>query len=257
MSLVNDFRREISDLGVKYDKYDDLMQFKVSLHRHLSEEVYEVLGKDTRNQVDFEPQFEYREFLPNYERLVLESPGIAADDLFEKATTVLDTHTQEMEALTKDLGRMTSNLNKQTKRLTNAKSQRQDKQAFEAAQSILLILNDYRNKLKSRLPKMRSSMEESLVLTQRAINLVRSNHLHDEFVLRDLLNPLSEMKFALGALRPQVETLNESIEDWPDSSREIDNSKYRMIALHKDFCEYIDKSVALITVIEQEIDNAR
>jgi len=250
LSLVNDFRKEIGKLGVKYETYDDLMEFKVALHRHLSDAVYEVLGKDTGKQIDYQPQFEYREFLPNYERLVLENPSIAADDLFEKATNLLDAHTQEMESLTKDLGRMTFNLDKQTKRLTHERSKRNDEQVFTAAQNILSILNDYRNKLKTRLPKMRSSMEESLVLTQRAINLVRSNQLHNEFVLRDLMNPLSEMKSALEALKPKVEALNVSIEDWPNSSKEINNNKYRMLALHKDFCEYVNKSVALITVIE-------
>ena len=96
-------------------------------------------------------------------------------------------------------------------------------------------------------------MEEALVLTQRAINLVRSNALHGEFVLKDLTGPMESMKSALVELRPIVKTLNASFEEWPDINGEFNNNKYRIIALHGDFLEYVDRSIALITDIEKEI----
>lgn len=77
LELCKAFKREIGELGVKYEKYDDLMQFKVSFLRHLSDAVREILKKEVGSETSFGPQFEYREFLPNYERLILENPEIA------------------------------------------------------------------------------------------------------------------------------------------------------------------------------------
>jgi hypothetical protein len=185
--------------------------------------------------------------------LALENPKIAVGDLFEEATNCLESHTKEMNRLNDDFKRTISSLNKQTKRVKNAQSQGYDEQVSKAGQEISRILIDYRNNLKIRLPTMRSSMEEALVLTQRAINLVRSNALHGEFVLKDLTGPMESMKSALVELRPIVKTLNASFEEWPDINGEFNNNKYRIIALHGDFFEYVDRSIALITDIEKEI----
>lgn len=244
LQMCKEFRHEISELGVRYEKYFNLADFKIELLRHLSGAVYEVLKNGPQNGDLTEPQEQLHAQLPNYERLRNDYPEIAVEDLLNDGAYHLEEHTKEMERLTEDIERFSRNLNKFTHQLKRSGS---DDRRIEVLGRINNEVENYQAKLKERIPIMRNNMEIGLVSTQRAANIVKISELSNQYQnqMNKLTPALNGMREAVSQLRPVVIDANEEVENWPRDG-EFGHHKLRLIALHEDFLAYVDNTLRLI-----------
>lgn len=240
--LCTEFKKEIGQMGVKYDKYRDLAEFKVLLHRQLSDAVYAVLDKGSKIAGTQEPPEHLRDKLPNYERLRIECPAIVVEDILSDSSSYLEHHAKEMDELNLDVKRFSRDLDKLVKQLNNSASEERKGEVFS---KIIRALDNYQHKLRRRVPVLRDDMEASLVGAQRAANIVKLNKLYNIFPLDQLLEPLKSMESGLQSLSPVILDLNENIKQFPDGN-DIGRLKLRLIALHQDFLEYLENSLHLI-----------
>jgi hypothetical protein len=234
LALVIDFKERIGELGVYYFGYRNELDLRLDLHPQLSAAIHEALENEA-TETNTGAADESLRIFPNLEALLASDPSVAASDLFDSASTALETHTKLQNRLTQEAKTLTQKILRALRTINSDKLQRQKE---KAASELLKALTDYQSAIRPLMPKKERAFIDAMTSVQRAVTLIKDNDLASTMPYKGLIEPVSSTIVSFAELQEILIFTTAEIEKWPEVLGGISVQKKVIVAVHKDLIEY-------------------
>lgn len=256
LALRNKFKKEIANLGVKYDEYQDLVTLRSRLHRHLNSEIYKILDAERENQNASEKTMiapdQSAGLLPNYALLVSKNSALAASDLLSLGTDYMGALQESMQALTAEAGRFSRDISKDGKQLNKPGVLIDEKRVRIIITRVNKAFDRFQRALKQRIPELRNSFEGSLMSLQRVLEISSRHDVSSLGDLKQLESPLADLRNQIAELTPINAKLINSLEEWPREG-DLGLQRLRLQALLSDMNHFVQQACLLADEVRQEL----
>ncbi|GAA6163310.1 hypothetical protein NBRC116590_10140 [Pelagimonas sp. KU-00592-HH] len=246
LQKVADFRKEIGELGVKYETYQDTARLQIVVRRHIGSVVDQILQGTGKESLESVAQDQSYDILRNFHQLLETNPKIAQDEQARAASHHMNEHNKLLVELTKSASALTKQLSKAANRLTSAHRTNNVQEMETAAQIAITALDRYKGALIDFIPTLEERMRSSLVSFQRCLEIVYSSGLQSELPLDAALIPLSELKSAYICARDTTADMTCGLQEIDYGSGDLGIQKACIISLHQDLLAYFDRSISLM-----------
>ncbi|WP_417278767.1 hypothetical protein [Celeribacter sp.] len=246
LAKVAAFRKELGELGVYYWQYDDQAGLMLDLHRQLTQTIIQIAQeKDASGEVGTAPD-QSAVLLPNYTKLLADTPIVSIEVLGWQAAKHLQKHTAAMNDISSEVVKLSKEMNAVMRAVNRANQNGKAKELEKARDRLSEALRRYRLHLFALIPTMRSEFEASMLLIQRVLLIRRDSDLVEEVPDENIFVTARGMRESVLKMKEQLANMSETFAHEIAMVPAFATQGKIILALHADIEAYADSVDKLI-----------
>lgn len=256
---LKDFQSEIVKLGVLYWTFFDASEFKISLRRHLINEILELLSGslETAETLD-DSGIDSSEPLPNLKMLQESDSLVRAHSLMRFGIKSMKGVEEDTGKITKSmvkLGQETAHFTRELVRINRTGSFKAEKLIREANRFFEAI-DQYVDNLSMVVPGLRENFENGISDQYRAITILKAIETPDEASLGAFTTAIGSLSETLGQVHFGVENLNSAIVVQPEFGVQYEIRRKLLVAVNSDLLAFLSWARQALQQFQSDVSTA-